>query len=182
MHISTPSGCGSGRRGTRRCARRSSRQSTGSTSTRTSFSRATPHCSSPGSRRVTPSCCSGSRITSPAAASRSSAAGGWSRTAISRPGSPSCGRRCTGSATCVRRSGSPRPWARTSTRSVTTRRFRRSSPRAVATRTSSCAPGRPRRQFESPIFWWESPDGSRVLAYRIPHEYCAPQGRHRRAR
>jgi alpha-mannosidase len=27
----------------------------------------------------------------------------------------------------------------------------------------------------APIFWWESPDGSRVLAYRIPHEYCAPK-------
>jgi alpha-mannosidase len=27
-----------------------------------------------------------------------------------------------------------------------------------------------------PYFWWESPDGSRVLAYRIPHEYCAPPG------
>ena len=26
-----------------------------------------------------------------------------------------------------------------------------------------------------PLFWWESPDGSRVLAYRIPHEYCAPR-------
>jgi alpha-mannosidase len=25
-------------------------------------------------------------------------------------------------------------------------------------------------------FWWESPDGSRVLAYRIPHEYCSPRG------
>ncbi|HEV2783913.1 MAG TPA: glycoside hydrolase family 38 C-terminal domain-containing protein [Actinophytocola sp.] len=23
-------------------------------------------------------------------------------------------------------------------------------------------------------FWWQSPDGSRVLAYRIPHEYCSP--------
>lgn len=23
-------------------------------------------------------------------------------------------------------------------------------------------------------FWWESPDGSRVLAYRIPHEYASP--------
>ena len=23
-------------------------------------------------------------------------------------------------------------------------------------------------------FWWESPDGSRVLAYRIPHEYTSP--------
>ncbi|NUT54585.1 MAG: alpha-mannosidase, partial [Thermoleophilia bacterium] len=29
--------------------------------------------------------------------------------------------------------------------------------------------------LEAPIFWWESPDGSRVLAYRIPHEYCAPK-------
>jgi alpha-mannosidase len=27
-----------------------------------------------------------------------------------------------------------------------------------------------------PVFQWESPDGSRVLAYRIPHEYCAPRG------
>jgi alpha-mannosidase len=26
-----------------------------------------------------------------------------------------------------------------------------------------------------PLFWWQSPDGSRVLAYRIPHEYCAPK-------
>jgi alpha-mannosidase len=26
------------------------------------------------------------------------------------------------------------------------------------------------------FFWWESPDGSRVLAYRIPHEYCSPRG------
>ncbi|MPV37000.1 alpha-mannosidase, partial [Georgenia subflava] len=25
-------------------------------------------------------------------------------------------------------------------------------------------------------FWWESPDGSRVLGYRIPHEYCSPRG------
>ncbi|MCA0294479.1 MAG: alpha-mannosidase [Actinobacteria bacterium] len=25
-------------------------------------------------------------------------------------------------------------------------------------------------------FWWESADGSRVLAYRIPHEYCSPPG------
>jgi alpha-mannosidase len=28
---------------------------------------------------------------------------------------------------------------------------------------------------DGPLFWWESPDGSRVLAYRIPHEYCAPK-------
>jgi alpha-mannosidase len=26
-----------------------------------------------------------------------------------------------------------------------------------------------------PLFWWEGADGSRVLAYRIPHEYCAPR-------
>jgi alpha-mannosidase len=31
------------------------------------------------------------------------------------------------------------------------------------------------KELESPVFWWESPDGSRVLAYRIPHEYCAPK-------
>ncbi|GAA4573800.1 hypothetical protein GCM10023176_39500 [Micromonospora coerulea] len=27
-----------------------------------------------------------------------------------------------------------------------------------------------------PTFWWEAADGSRVLAYRIPHEYCSPAG------
>ncbi|HZR94152.1 MAG TPA: glycoside hydrolase family 38 C-terminal domain-containing protein [Gaiellaceae bacterium] len=26
-----------------------------------------------------------------------------------------------------------------------------------------------------PLFWWEAADGSRVLAYRIPHEYNAPK-------
>ena len=26
-----------------------------------------------------------------------------------------------------------------------------------------------------PLFRWEAADGSRVLAYRIPHEYCAPR-------
>jgi alpha-mannosidase len=36
-------------------------------------------------------------------------------------------------------------------------------------------PGPAEKELESPIFWWESPDGSRVLAYRIPHEYCAPK-------
>jgi alpha-mannosidase len=25
------------------------------------------------------------------------------------------------------------------------------------------------------LFWWEAPDGSRVLAYRIPHEYSSPK-------
>jgi alpha-mannosidase len=36
-------------------------------------------------------------------------------------------------------------------------------------------PGPNEKELESPLFWWESPDGSRVLAYRIPHEYCAPK-------
>ena len=36
-------------------------------------------------------------------------------------------------------------------------------------------PGPNEKTLESPIFWWESPDGSRVLAYRIPHEYGAPK-------
>jgi alpha-mannosidase len=30
-------------------------------------------------------------------------------------------------------------------------------------------------EVPAPIFWWQSPDGSRVLAYRIPFEYCAPR-------
>ena len=33
----------------------------------------------------------------------------------------------------------------------------------------------PKEKDLGPLFWWESPDGSRVLAYRIPHEYCAPK-------
>ncbi|HET7045645.1 MAG TPA: glycoside hydrolase family 38 C-terminal domain-containing protein [Gaiellaceae bacterium] len=36
-------------------------------------------------------------------------------------------------------------------------------------------PGPAEKTLESPIFRWESPDGSSVLAYRIPHEYCAPK-------
>ena len=36
-------------------------------------------------------------------------------------------------------------------------------------------PGPEEIPLDSPLFWWESPDGSRVLAYRIPHEYCAPK-------
>jgi alpha-mannosidase len=32
------------------------------------------------------------------------------------------------------------------------------------------------RELPGPLFWWESADGSRVLAYRIPHEYCSPRG------
>jgi alpha-mannosidase len=35
-------------------------------------------------------------------------------------------------------------------------------------------PGPHERDLPGPLFWWESPDGSRVLAYRIPHEYCSP--------
>jgi alpha-mannosidase len=37
------------------------------------------------------------------------------------------------------------------------------------------APGPHEKALPAPLFWWESPDGSRVLAYRIPHEYCAPR-------
>jgi alpha-mannosidase len=36
-------------------------------------------------------------------------------------------------------------------------------------------PGPAEKTLETPLFWWQSPDGSRVLAYRIPHEYCAPK-------
>ena len=31
------------------------------------------------------------------------------------------------------------------------------------------------KELPAPVFRWESPDGSSVLAYRIPHEYCAPK-------
>ena len=34
-------------------------------------------------------------------------------------------------------------------------------------------PGPHEKTLPSPIFWWESPDGSRVLAFRLPHEYCS---------
>jgi alpha-mannosidase len=37
-------------------------------------------------------------------------------------------------------------------------------------------PGPHELTLPGPYFWWESPDGSRVLAYRIPHEYCSPRG------
>jgi alpha-mannosidase len=36
-------------------------------------------------------------------------------------------------------------------------------------------PGPHELRLPAPVFWWESPDGSRVLAYRLPHEYCAPR-------
>jgi alpha-mannosidase len=31
-------------------------------------------------------------------------------------------------------------------------------------------------ELPAEVFWWEGPDGSRVLAARIPHEYCGPRG------
>ena len=34
-------------------------------------------------------------------------------------------------------------------------------------------PGPHEKTLASPIFWWESPDGSRVLTFRLPHEYCS---------
>jgi alpha-mannosidase len=37
-------------------------------------------------------------------------------------------------------------------------------------------PGRHESDFGQTLFWWESADGSRVLAYRIPYEYGSPPG------
>lgn len=37
-------------------------------------------------------------------------------------------------------------------------------------------PGPHETDLDRTLFWWESPDGSRVLAYRIPFEYCSPPG------
>jgi alpha-mannosidase len=34
-------------------------------------------------------------------------------------------------------------------------------------------PGPHEMTLPGPYFWWESPDGTRVLTYRIPHEYCS---------
>jgi alpha-mannosidase len=31
------------------------------------------------------------------------------------------------------------------------------------------------KKLPAPVFRWESPDGSSVVAYHIPHEYCAPK-------
>ena len=36
-------------------------------------------------------------------------------------------------------------------------------------------PGPHEMRLPGPVFWWESPDGTRVLAFRLPHEYCAPR-------
>jgi alpha-mannosidase len=37
-------------------------------------------------------------------------------------------------------------------------------------------PGPHETSLAGTAFWWESPDGSRVLAYRIPFDYCSPPG------
>jgi alpha-mannosidase len=37
-------------------------------------------------------------------------------------------------------------------------------------------PGPHESDLDDTLFWWEAPDGSRVLAYRIPFEYCSPPG------
>ena len=37
-------------------------------------------------------------------------------------------------------------------------------------------PGPQERALPGQLFWWQAPDGSRVLAYRIPHEYGSPGG------
>src|ERR1700712_519279 len=37
-------------------------------------------------------------------------------------------------------------------------------------------PGPHENRLPSTAFWWEAPNGSRVLAYRIAHEYCGPAG------
>ena len=34
-------------------------------------------------------------------------------------------------------------------------------------------PGPHEKTLAAPIFWWESPDGTRVLTFRLPHEYCS---------
>jgi alpha-mannosidase len=36
-------------------------------------------------------------------------------------------------------------------------------------------PGPHEKALPGPLFWWESPDGSRVLTMRLPHEYCSPR-------
>ncbi len=36
-------------------------------------------------------------------------------------------------------------------------------------------PGPHEMRLPGPIFWWESLDGTRVLTFRLPHEYCAPR-------
>jgi alpha-mannosidase len=35
-------------------------------------------------------------------------------------------------------------------------------------------PGPHEMALPGPYFWWEAPDGTRVLTYRIPYEYCSP--------
>ena len=132
-----------------------------------------------GSRRATPSCSSGSASASRGRLAGRSAAGGSSPTATSR------GRvvRAAGAlrpALPARRFGLIATTGATSTRSATTRRSRRSCKSGLDSYVF-LRPGRTRRSCR-PLFWWESPDGSRVLAYRIPHEYCSAARRPRRAR
>ena len=37
-------------------------------------------------------------------------------------------------------------------------------------------PGPHEKELPSRLFWWKSPDGSSVLAYRIPYPYCTDRG------
>ena len=37
-------------------------------------------------------------------------------------------------------------------------------------------PGPHESDLDETLFWWQAPDGSRVLAYRIPYEYGSPPG------
>jgi len=37
-------------------------------------------------------------------------------------------------------------------------------------------PGPHESDLDHTLFWWEAPDGSRILGYRIPFEYCSPPG------
>ncbi len=37
-------------------------------------------------------------------------------------------------------------------------------------------PGSHEKGLPERLFWWEGDDGSRVLAYRLPYEYCTPGG------
>src|SRR5882757_7984618 len=36
-------------------------------------------------------------------------------------------------------------------------------------------PGPHERRLPGSPFWWEAPDGTRVMTHRIPHEYCGPR-------
>ena len=107
---------------------------------------------------------------------RSSAAGGSSRTATSRAASRSSARPCTASATSsekLRRHGH----GRLQRRPLRPPRDAAAAPPQArhGLATCSCGPAPHEKRLPGPLFWWESPDGSRVLAYRIPYEYCTPR-------